>query len=437
MKMNSLLNKIPIGIYFVLALFVLTSYTFAANYYVRSDGNNNNDGSADDAAHAWLTLAKAASTVPDGANHTIHVAPGSYAGFTDSRNGQSPGYRYWVASGTVTITSTVQLDGKWIKLDGFKITGANPLIMTWTSSDHCVIQNIEAYSPRGDVIMDIRGTNHQILDNDLHDPGTDFFHVFDSGHTFRGNYLHNWIRNGDQHADAWQTWNNGSYGSPAHNIIIESNHVFMGNDSTGVLSGDGPSGGNHIFMWEDSGSSQKASNLIVRNNIFESTGGLNTDGGGRPDGLRVYNNLWRSDYNISTPNSAPGLRLNNANDIEIRNNLFIDGIWGVGINSCTNVANSTNLFWRYDGRSTSNTNYTSTGDRVNTNPLFSSYNKSAYNLTTAYQLQPNSPAIDAGTSVAAVTDDYAMISRPQGAAYDVGAYEKPGLMAPMALRIIK
>jgi hypothetical protein len=46
-----------------------------------------------------------------------------------------------------------------------------------------------------------------------------------------------------------------------------------------------------------------------------------------------------------------------------------------------------------------------------------------------YTLAPGSPAIDAGATIAAVDTDRAGISRPQGQAYDVGAYEwtPPGL----------
>jgi hypothetical protein len=40
-----------------------------------------------------------------------------------------------------------------------------------------------------------------------------------------------------------------------------------------------------------------------------------------------------------------------------------------------------------------------------------------------YQLKPGSPAIDAGTTLTAVPNDIAKVPRPQGAGYDIGAYE--------------
>jgi hypothetical protein len=41
-----------------------------------------------------------------------------------------------------------------------------------------------------------------------------------------------------------------------------------------------------------------------------------------------------------------------------------------------------------------------------------------------YTLTEYSPAIDRGATIAAVTDDYAGTARPQGGAYDIGAYEE-------------
>lgn len=43
-----------------------------------------------------------------------------------------------------------------------------------------------------------------------------------------------------------------------------------------------------------------------------------------------------------------------------------------------------------------------------------------------YMLQTSSPAKDTGTTIASVTTDYASVPRPQGIAYDIGAYEFPG-----------
>lgn len=49
-------------------------------YYVRTDGNDSNNGSSNDSAHAFLTIGKAISIIPQIINHavTINVAAGTY-----------------------------------------------------------------------------------------------------------------------------------------------------------------------------------------------------------------------------------------------------------------------------------------------------------------------------------------------------------------------
>jgi len=65
------------------------------------------------------------------------------------------------------------------------------------------------------------------------------------------------------------------------------------------------------------------------------------------------------------------------------------------------------------------------GNIPNTNPLFvNPGNATIDNLTMVNAaLQSGSPAIDAGMTIADVTNDYVGTARPQGSAYDIGAFE--------------
>ena len=63
---------------------------------------------------------------------------------------------------------------------------------------------------------------------------------------------------------------------------------------------------------------------------------------------------------------------------------------------------------------------------LNVNPLFIDAASENFNL------HINSPAIDHGASVPAVTDDFSAISRPRGAGYDIGAFEYTDQSAPPA-----
>jgi hypothetical protein len=70
---------------------------------------------------------------------------------------------------------------------------------------------------------------------------------------------------------------------------------------------------------------------------------------------------------------------------------------------------------------------------LTTNPLFVKAEANDFHL------QATSPAIDAGTSISAVTVDLQGTPRPQAAGYDIGAYEYPGLQvlpAPKNFKII-
>ena len=53
------------------------------------------------------------------------------------------------------------------------------------------------------------------------------------------------------------------------------------------------------------------------------------------------------------------------------------------------------------------------------------------------KLRPNSCAVDAGATIPGITKDFAGVDRPQGRAYDIGAFEliQSGLSAPKGLRV--
>src|SRR4030042_6282566 len=121
MKKNKLLSKAQLITLSILFTFVITSHALGASYYVDGSCSSSGNGTTPTcgASGPWKALAEAASGVPNNANHTISVKAGTYSGFADSRNGSSPGYRHWLASGTVRLSSPVTLSGTYIKLEGF------------------------------------------------------------------------------------------------------------------------------------------------------------------------------------------------------------------------------------------------------------------------------------------------------------------------------
>jgi hypothetical protein len=92
------------------------------------------------------------------------------------------------------------------------------------------------------------------------------------------------------------------------------------------------------------------------------------------------------------------------------------------------------------GNGTSNITKSGSGavlaNNLTTNPLFVA--PASHN----FKLQAASPAINKGVTLSEVKNDYLKVARPQGGAYDIGAYEYTGstssalIAAPMTLRII-
>jgi hypothetical protein len=94
-----------------------------------------------------------------------------------------------------------------------------------------------------------------------------------------------------------------------------------------------------------------------------------------------------------------------ASRAEIRNNIIYGNSQGI-VNQSTNIAFSNNLC------GTAGTGCQFVGD-----PRF--VNRAAGD----YHLRSGSPAIDRGQTLSQVPRDYDDVLRPQGAAYDIGAYE--------------
>lgn len=442
----------------------------ATLYYV--DGLNGSDtDSGRSRDQAWRTIQHAANTMAAG--DTCIVLAGDY----DERvlvaiSGNAGAPITYQAEGTVT-TQGFTVEADYITIKGFEITDTDN---TWqdgvgifVEGSHCVIEdNYVHFATRGGILIfakpadaastsdclirnnrlyrnamsgiEINGKNHLVEGNEIwgtiqyHPKWTnppnwvdaDGMRFFGSGHLIRKNYIHDISfddpENVDPHIDCFQTWENRP-GEAGNNIIFEQNFCE-------VLEAQAYGENGVAFMLEG------ASHLIIRNNILQAHGLVNTGAGGNSY-LSIVNNVMSSNPSFPLENHPGGVGLRDCPNTIVRNNIFYDlpaHIISVQGTSTQGLYVGHNLAYRSDGQALWGTPYPE--DLWGVNPLFVDA------AANDFHLQHTSPAIDAGYNLGSlVPDDYDHNPRPTGNDYDIGAFEfvpylaLRGLPADQALRL--
>lgn len=215
-----------------------------------------------------------------------------------------------------------------------------------------------------------------------------------------------------------------------------------------------------IHGWRNSGNPaahglywRGSNGLIEQNEIYDNNGyGLQFYGTSN----MVHNNIFRSNYvhdndasaiyccrgnnnkiynNIMVKNSTSGIWFNAGSDNHLYNNTIynnsVAGIWLTG--GSGSIGN--NIVYQNGANIKQQVGTFSLFSNLTTDPKF--VNAAGAN----FSLQSFSPAIDKGVTLSMVPTDFAGKSRPQGSAYDIGAYEYGGttntaVSAPTNLMII-
>ena len=353
-------------------------------YYV--DANFGSDAAAGDSAHPFQTIQHAANLVNPG--DVVVVRNGVYTrsgSVVDIERGGTAGhdvvFRAAVQWGAVIdggqtshtqpngAENGVYLGASFVRVEGFEIRNV------WH----------DGISPASGV------SDFQIVGNHIHDVGRycETSGVGLSGMTFINN-----------------------------NLVIEQNLLHdIGRDTTGE---NGCNPGNTYWQNHDHGIYlSSGNNVIIRNNVF-----YNIERGWAiqiyPDSLsQIY--VVNNTFAFPNPNEHGHIiveaTLTNA---VIANNIFYQPLTaGVLFNSATtsNVTVEYNLTAGGTATEGNGSGVTVSNNLDNTDPKF--VNASAFD----FQLAAGSPAIDAGITLPYVTNDFFGTSRPQGAAYDIGAFE--------------
>jgi parallel beta-helix repeat protein len=395
------------------ALFLFGSVTVqAATFYVATTGNDASPGTV---SQPFRTLARGVNSL--NAGDTLYIRGGTYdeAINVTSKTSGSAGNYYTIAGypgETVTLTQmvigTYAPANSYYIFENFILDGVGkPEGIYWTignASHDITLRNLEIKNWFGHGLL-VGGNNQasdniQVINCRIHD-----VRALDiPGHRYLGIYF--W-RGNNGLLDGNDIYNNPGggiqiYPGPTGYLTVRNNRIH----DNSFLSTQ-PIGG--IAVNQNVGTGLKIyNNLIYRNGVNsadQSPPGIEIQFG--PSGAKIWNNTIYGNkgwgFMISTTDAV-----NN----EVRNNI----VYGNGVGQIYDIGAGTVK----DHNLTNNPNFMNTA-------------------ASDFNLQTNSPAIDAGVNLIEIKTDFKKNPRPQGFAFDIGAYEvgtkSTSLSPPANLRV--
>jgi purple acid phosphatase-like protein/calcineurin-like phosphoesterase family protein/pectate lyase-like protein/fibronectin type III domain protein len=421
-------------------------------YYVDTNHPSASDSNPGTEALPWKTIQKAANTLVAG--DTVYIKQGTYTGLVSPKNSGS-------ASAWITYSAYLGHEHKAI-LDGsaFEIRGKNYIKVSGLRIQNVtgaigVDRGIYVLGPSSNITLsgnhtyNTKSSGISIWGVPWGDDPNVYGYKAITNLIIENNKVENCVTPGGY--DECITLANG-----VDTFEIRGNHIFNGNDGCcggeGIDVKNGVSNGkiyrNEIYnfhkiaIYLDAGGSggSYAAGWLRNIDIFENyvrdtskgTGiSVVSEGPGNIDGIKVYNNL-------VTNSGGDGILLYKhpweqgtaviKNVTFINNTTYNNGLMpvhgggGVRINHPTaqNVIVRNNIAYK-------NQDFQILADPAAPGTLVD------HNLTTDphfvneaakdFRLKSTSPAINAGSSTLASATDYDGVPRPQGSAFDIGAYE--------------
>jgi hypothetical protein len=406
--------------------------------YVSNAGNDSWDGTQPSfisgTTGPWLTITHALATIPAGA--VLYLRAGTYAeSISDNVTGGTSWYNCTLIAGypgdatpillpssgsRVVFFSTATsaytefrnliFDGSNITINCIKVTQTgSPATDT---SSHIRVRNCEVrFAPSQGILLNDDTANVlnadycEIINCNIHDNGltnsqAHGIYAESSHHLFDGNTCYH---NGGFGIQSYHAGDSGA--TKTHDNLIRNNVCHHNAQNPGANAGGIISSGSNNTLY----------NNVCYNNEFGI--GIGVAGDSASSGALVYNNTCWNNGNV---NDGTGItNRSNATNSTIVNNVCYQ-------NDATTSNPRINNYVDHGTGTTQSNNLNWTAS--NTDPLF--VNPAANDL----RLQPTSPAIDAGTVASLVPVDILGVTRPQGAAYDLGAYEyQPPAPSPPAV----
>jgi hypothetical protein len=291
----------------ILAIAVLllsSAVAHGATYYVRTDGNNGNDGLSNTTAGAWLTMNWAGAQVSAG--DVVRVQAGTYSErVSPAVSGTSASPITFVADGAVTFCGMDISNKNYLRVIGFAIvtdagtctksnravdvSGTNTGLEFWNNTfrdanyvgigsgsyadrhhNFLVIGNtfsaIGGGGGNGSAVA-LRGNNNLFAYNEISAVDPDAFQVDGTSNRWLNNYIHNVLDTFDLHSDVFQS-NSSSLGL--------SNNLFEGNfeEGNGTLANEhGALLQNQSVASCSTGTCGPVTENLFRRNVWHNTSG--------------------------------------------------------------------------------------------------------------------------------------------------------------------
>jgi parallel beta-helix repeat protein len=379
----------------------------ATTYFVATTGSDSASGTI---TSPWLTLSYGVAQLTPG--DTLWVRAGTYSGSANVIDSSSTTVPGGTAGSPITIGAynSGTLETVFVQTpDGRNTIGLNSAAQTYLTFQDLILDgslasningqgvyvsggashntllrlSVRHYPNFGVVVSDNNGNspNNAIIDCYIHGNGSGslatnghgIYITGASGTVITGNVIYGNLGYGIHLNEDDGLYNN-------QNIVVSNNAVFSNGRNASVTE---------YGIVDDGGQN----NLIVNNLVYSNWGGILVYSGTVNCG--VYNNTV---YNNNPSGGSGGIDLQYyASAPVVENNIVF-----------LNAAGITDL----GGTGTPVVSY-----NLTTDPSF--VNAAAGN----FQVNAGSPAIDAGATISQVQTDYAGVLRPQGGAYDIGAYE--------------
>ena len=391
------------------------------SFYVATTGDNTNPGTL---ASPWRWPSYGIQQIA--ANDTLHIRAGTYNDNFDTNVHTLPAGTAWsdapiirnYLSEVVTMLPTKGGFGEVVNLangsitylifqglifDGSQTDGAVSLNgVTYIRMSGCQVTNANGVGINmavGALPGPPYNTFHEILSCEVDNNGTDSqdhgFYIKTSNNLVKGCHVH--------HNSAWGIQNFvASQVTDSDDNTIDGNTVHDNSQAAGVFASG-------ILL-------STGSNNVAKNNVVYS----------EPYGIRVHNNTvvdsWV--YNNTVDDCTfSGIHISTAfgtpDGTVVRNNNVTNCSTGLDIESgALSTTYGNNNFYGCTTDVTDNgTGTTNEGSNLTSDPVYTDAPNRDYSLTIG------SPSQDAGQTLASVDEDFLGVSRPQAAAYDIGAYE--------------